>query len=141
MLNYVTGFLFSEDLTHVVLLEKQSPPWQKGLFNGVGGKIEKDESSVQAMARECKEETNVFISKNNWTCFAHITKPNASEMDVYFAISDLAFTAKTMEMEQVHTFKISDIPKNIIPNLQWLIPMALDKKLSFKDPVTFIENE
>lgn len=140
MLNYVTGFLFSEDLTHVVLLEKLSPHWQKGLLNGVGGKIDKNESSVQAMVRECEEETGVFISEKNWICFAHLTKPSVFELDVYLAISDLAFSAKTMEKEQVYTFKISDIPKNIIPNLEWLIPMALDKNLNFESPIIFIEN-
>lgn len=139
MLNYVTGFLFSEDLKHVVLLEKLTPSWQKGLFNGVGGKIEAGESSVQAMVRECKEETGVLITENNWTCYAHLTNPDHFELDVYFAISDLALEARTMEKEKVHTLKVSDIPNNIIPNLQWLIPMALDKNLNFNIPVVFIE--
>ncbi len=139
MLNYVTGFLFSEDLTHVVLLEKQSPSWQKGLFNGVGGKIDKGETSLKAMTRECEEETGVFIAENEWTCYVHITNPGYFELDVYFAISDLAFSAKTIEIEKVSIFKIEDIPKNIIPNLEWLLPMALDKNLNFNIPVVFIE--
>lgn len=140
MLNYVTGFIFSKDLKHVVLLEKLSPAWQKGLFNGVGGKIESAESPVQAMVRECEEETDVFISENNWTRFAHLTKPNYFELDVFFAISDLAFKARTVEKEKVFLVNVSDIPKNIIPNLQWLIPMALDHSLNFNEPVVFIEN-
>ena len=140
MLSYVTGFLFSEDLTHVVLLEKQSPTWQKGLFNGVGGKIEKGETSIKAMSRECKEETGVTIPESKWKCFAHLTNPKYFELDIYFAISDLALTAKTMEKEKIHIFKTNDIPKNIIPNLQWLIPMALDENLDFTNPVVFIEN-
>ena len=140
MLNYVAGFLFSQDLTHVVLLEKQSPAWQKGLFNGVGGKIEEGESPVQAMVRECEEETGVYISENNWTCYAHLTKPNYFELDVFFAISDLTFSAKTTEKEHVHILKLDDIPNNIIPNLKWLIPMALDQNLNFNKPVIFIEN-
>lgn len=140
MLNYVAGFLFSQDLTHVVLLEKQSPAWQKGLFNGVGGKIEEGESPVQAMVRECEEETGVSISENNWTCYAHLTKPNYFELDVFFAISDLTFSAKTTEKEHVHILKLDDIPNNIIPNLKWLIPMALDQNLNFNKPVIFIEN-
>ena len=140
MLNYVAGFLFSQDLTHVVLLEKQSPAWQKGLFNGVGGKIEEGESPVQAMVRECEEETGVSINENNWTCYAHLTKPNYFELDVFFAISDLTFSAKTTEKEHVHILKLDDIPNNIIPNLKWLIPMALDQSLNFNKPVIFIEN-
>lgn len=139
MLNYVMGFVFSPDLTHVVLLEKQSPVAQKGLLNGVGGKIEPDETSPQAMARECKEEAGIAIAAQQWTCYAHLSKPEVFEMDVYFSISDLAFSAKTMEKEAVNTFKITDIPPNIMPNLAWLIPLALDKKLSFESPTLFTE--
>ncbi len=140
MFNYVTGFVFSKDLQHVVLLEKLSPAWQKGLLNGVGGKIEDGESPIQAMVRECEEETGVFISESNWTRYAHLTKPTYFELDVFFSISDLAFSAKTIEKEQVHLLKIDNIPNNIIPNLKWLIPLALDQSLKFKKPVTFIEN-
>ena len=43
MITYVTGFLFSSDRDRVVLIEKLSPAWQRGLFNGVGGKIEANE--------------------------------------------------------------------------------------------------
>lgn len=140
MINYVTGFVFSEDLKHVVLLEKQTPSWQKGLFNGVGGKIEKGESSAQAMVRECEEETGMLITENHWTCYAHLTNPDFFELDVYFAISDLAFEARTIEKEKIHIFEVNDTPKNIIPNLQWLIPLAVDQSLNFNKPVIFIEN-
>jgi len=140
VLNYVTGFIFSEDLTHVVLLEKLSPSWQKGLFNGVGGKIENDELPAQAMVRECEEETGVFIRENDWVHYVHLKKPNYFELDVFFAISDLAFSAKSTEKEQVHILKINKLPKNIIPNLKWLIPLALDQSLKFNKPAIFIEN-
>ena len=49
---YVTGFLFSQDSSHVVLIKKINPAWQRGLFNGVGGKVEVNESSIDAMVRD-----------------------------------------------------------------------------------------
>ena len=57
MKKYVTGFLFSKDASHVVLIKKINPQWQNGLFNGVGGKIETNETSIAAMVREFFEET------------------------------------------------------------------------------------
>jgi 8-oxo-dGTP diphosphatase len=44
MIKYVVGFLFNEGKTKVVLIKKNRPDWQKGYFNGVGGKIEGDET-------------------------------------------------------------------------------------------------
>lgn len=47
MQEYVLGFAFTpKDLKgnqKVVLIEKLKPEWQKGKFNGIGGKLEKDD--------------------------------------------------------------------------------------------------
>jgi 8-oxo-dGTP diphosphatase len=66
MKRYVVGFLFSPDLSKVVLIKKNRPDWQKGLLNGVGGKIEDNESSGHAMSREFFEEAGVFIPISHW---------------------------------------------------------------------------
>lgn len=50
--HYVAGFMFNEDRTRVALIEKQKPDWQRGKLNGIGGKIEDDESPVEAMTSE-----------------------------------------------------------------------------------------
>lgn len=39
MNSYVCGFLMSYDMDKVVLIKKNRPDWQKGKWNGVGGKI------------------------------------------------------------------------------------------------------
>ncbi|MBA6224278.1 NUDIX domain-containing protein [Colwellia sp. MB02u-18] len=139
MKKYVTGFLFSQDASHLVLIQKKNPPWQCGLFNGVGGKIETNELSVDAMVREFIEETGVQTHKADWTCYAKIYRPHCYDVDVYFAHSDLAFSAKTIEQEPVHIIKLTELPSNIIPNLQWLIPLALDKQADFSIPVLLQE--
>jgi len=58
-----------------------------------------------------------------------------TDLDLYFAHSDLAFAAKTIEKEQVKLFKLNALPTNIIPNLQWLIPLALDRQGGFSIPI------
>lgn len=136
---YVTGFLFSQDASHVVLIEKINPLWQRGLFNGIGGKIEANERSVDAMVREFIEETGVITDTIDWTCYAKVYRPNSYDVDMYFAFSDLAFNARTTEQEQVHVIKLSELPQNIIPNLHWLIPLALDKQADFTTPVLLKE--
>ena len=139
MKKYVTGFLFSKDATHVVLIQKRRPAWQQGLLNGVGGKIENDELSCGAMVREFYEETGVLVTQDQWTCYAKIYRPNYYELDVYYAYSDLAYEAKSVEEEEVYLVKRDEIPANIIPNLRWLIPLALDKQADFSTPVVIHE--
>jgi len=136
---YVTGFLFSEDASHVVLIKKINPLWQLGLFNGIGGKVEANESSVDAMVREFFEETGVVTCQLDWICYAKVYRAQYYDVDMYFAHSELAFSAKTVEQEQVHIIKLSELPSNIVPNLHWLIPLALDKQTDFSTPVLIQE--
>ena len=139
MKNYVTGFLFNQSESHVVLISKLNPAWQLGLFNGVGGKIEANETAVQAMSREFEEETGVAIANHQWTCFAQVNRPGVYHVDMFFAHSDLAFSAKTIEQEQVAIVELAKLPSNLVPNLNWLIPLALDKQADFSLPVVINE--
>lgn len=58
---YVLGFVFNHDASKVLLIQKNRPAWQAGKFNGLGGKIEGQESPLLAMVREFREETG-FVS-------------------------------------------------------------------------------
>ena len=70
--DYVAGFLFSEGLTTIALIEKQKPTWQKGKHNAIGGKIEPNETADEAMRREFREETGFDVP--NWTMFCVLGK-------------------------------------------------------------------
>ena len=122
---YVAGFLFSEDTSQLVLIRKNKPESQKGLLNGVGGKIElSDESPLHAMIREFKEEAGVEIK--TWKEFCKLQSDN---FEVYFfkAFGDVT-QVKTMEEEQIEVVNVSNLyNEDVLCNLDWLIPMALDK--------------
>ena len=49
----------------VLLLNRDKPCWM-GRWNGIGGKLEKDESPKECMLREIKEETGIDIGKVNY---------------------------------------------------------------------------
>src|SRR5688572_10928292 len=68
-MKYVAGFVFNEDASRVLLIHKQKPDWQLGKFNGVGGKIRRGESPVQAMTRECNEEAGLLLRGHRWKEF------------------------------------------------------------------------
>ena len=52
MKRYVLGFAFDPRMDRVMLIKKTRPAWQAGRLNGIGGHIEQDELSCEAMRRE-----------------------------------------------------------------------------------------
>jgi len=126
--NYTVGFLFSEDESKVALIRKTKPEWQAGKLNGIGGKIEKGETERECMRREFREEAGVDIS--TWELFIQL-KNNHDSWIVHFftAKADLGIL-RAMEEEDIEIVNVEDIQNlNVIPNLKWLIPMALDRAL------------
>uniref|UniRef100_A0A6M3LCS5 Nudix hydrolase domain-containing protein n=1 Tax=viral metagenome TaxID=1070528 RepID=A0A6M3LCS5_9ZZZZ len=124
MKEYVVGFAFNNNCSEVLLIHKIKPEWQRGRVNGIGGKLEKDEHFYDCMVREFKEETGVGTDSSDWT---HYCTLSGEDFKVYFfyiigGIED----ASSIEDEKIEWFNIYKLPYNIISNLMWLIPLALD---------------
>jgi 8-oxo-dGTP diphosphatase len=124
MKEYVAGFLFNERKKHVALILKNRPDWQSGKFNAIGGSVEteKAEFPLGAMRREFKEETGLDV--DNWHAFATLEDDRGWKVYFYWAIGEVWACRKTTD-EDIKVFRVEDLPENIIPNLRWLIPMAL----------------
>ena len=125
-MEYVAGFLFSADRKQVVLVEKIRPEWQSGRLNGVGGKIEpSDDSPNAAMVREFREEAGLLI--HEWALFCRIeNRGNLTHFFRSFAAGPVDHVSG-QEAEKVSAHSVSDVAgSNTMPNLGWLIPMALD---------------
>lgn len=127
MKNYVLGFMFSLDGHQVVLIQKTKPAWQKGLLNGVGGKIEDNETPLEAMQREFLEETGVDypfweerlqMHGEGWHCH------------VFSAFSNRVSKCSTTTEEPVRVIPTQMIPSSVISNLKWLIPFLLEVPVS-----------
>lgn len=125
---YVVGFLFSEDCSHVALIRKNRPTWQAGKLNGIGGKIEEfDNSPLDAMRREFKEETGVDVPI--WNSFCTL-EGDESVIYCFKSFGDV-YQVKTMEDEVVGIWDVEKFfaygYESAVPNLRWLIPMALEQ--------------
>ena len=99
-MNYCLGFAFSLDLKKVLTIRKKRPAWQAGRLNGIGGKQEPGETALQAMKRECLEETGVHIE--NWEYFATIEGPDFT-VTCFRAFTDDIFLATSLTDEEVTT--------------------------------------
>lgn len=116
--------MFNHSETHVLLIKKNRPEWQKGMFNGIGGKLKDGESSLKAMIREFKEETG--ITQQNWD-YVITMKGDDWAVDVFTCKSYSVFHFKQMTDEKVYLIALEDFNKRLfISNLYWLIPMCLD---------------
>jgi 8-oxo-dGTP diphosphatase len=126
MKNYVVGFMFDESKKNIILIRKNKPLWQKGMLNGVGGKIEIEETPLESMIREFKEETGVVYL--SWDNFLTV---QFNDCIVYFfkAFDNEAYSlADTTEEEKIEKLAINElIFDDVINNLQWIIPLALDE--------------
>lgn len=122
----MAGFLFSGDREEVVLVEKIRPDWQRGRLNGVGGKIEpSDPSPTAAMIREFEEEAGLRVQ--GWDKFCEIRRRgDLTHFFRSFAEGPVGHV-RGAEAEKVAAYPVSEVPRlNAMPNLWWLIPMALD---------------
>lgn len=138
MTNYVCGFYFDHVLEQVVLIWKNKPAWQAGKLNGVGGKIEDDETPLDAMRREFREETGIDhtdweylieLSGDDWRVHFLCAKGKADEFEY----------AQTMETEEVAKIDVDTLDQyEHIPNLRWLVPMA-KYKLNYPEEIMAIK--
>jgi 8-oxo-dGTP diphosphatase len=122
---YVVGFFLDPTLSKVVLIRKVNPEWQRGLLNGVGGKVGDTvpgETPEQAIHREFQEETGV--GGLDWKPFLTLQTPH-SEIHFFRAIGNV-HRAETRTEETVNVFDVHDVMDmcDTIPNLRWCIQMA-----------------
>jgi 8-oxo-dGTP pyrophosphatase MutT (NUDIX family) len=128
---YVLGFLFNDDDTGCVLIRKQKPEWQAGLFNGVGGKIKPGESLPTALVREFKEQAGVdtgdFIF--GWRKFCILFGERFAVHCFAAHNSDALATARTQTTETIAIASCLRLHLcDCVPNLRWLIPMAIGER-------------
>ena len=125
----VVGFMFNENETDVLLIQKNKPDWQKGKMNGIGGKVEGDETYKEAMIREFKEECGIECKEWNPVILMF---GDGWEVQVYSAKSDDVFYFKQTEKEKVFLIPINELDAySHVDNLRWLIPMCLDTKIDY----------
>jgi 8-oxo-dGTP diphosphatase len=135
---FVNGFMFSVDKKRVALIEKRQPAWQAGHHNGIGGKTEPGESSIDAMVREFAEETGVLTQPDSWRHFVTLSGDDFV-IDFYCCISPKIDAVRTIEAEETSIHPVDMLPDTVLHNLRWLIPMALDEKLDFNQIIQITE--
>jgi 8-oxo-dGTP pyrophosphatase MutT (NUDIX family) len=138
---YVLGFALHRPLNYVVVIEKKRPAWQAGRPNGLGGHVQAGEDFAAAMAREFQEECGLAVAPARWKQFATM-----GGMDWTRACFTADLTKE--ELDALHTTTDEVVwviwgdrayPGGydgwVLPNLKWLIPMAMSTEKTQADVV------
>lgn len=140
-MRYCLGFAFDNNhaFQRVLLIKKTKPEWQCGKLNGIGGKIEPtDPTHKDAMVREFREETTIETTKKDWRLVGRISGHNTENcgkwvVAIYSAIIPFVsqLPAKDPTEEKLTHIRVDELSWNrdVIPNLQWLIPLCLDEQI------------
>lgn len=131
---YVLGFAFNKEKTKVLLIQKNRPAWQAGLFNGIGGKIESfDISPTAAMVREFVEEVGLTTIPEQWNQYAMLESPNF-KVTCFWSVLDNITDYTSITDESVYLIDVQELFniqfKNCLDNLIWLIPMAMEANIN-----------
>ena len=109
-------------------MRRTRPAWQAGRVNALGGKLMAGESVAAAARREVREECGVDVAE--WKEVL-VWEDAEYVMHVVRAVSVRARDARTLEDQEVFLADVNALPANVIDNLRWLVPLALDADVAF----------
>jgi 8-oxo-dGTP diphosphatase len=124
---YVLALLFTPDGGRVALMHKTRPAWQAGRVNALGGKLSAGEAPAEGARREVREEAGVDVVE--WEEFLVWDDPEY-RLHALRASDPAAEHVYTAEDQEVFLARTDELPANIIGNLRWLIPLALDRDVA-----------
>ncbi len=106
------------DNKEILLLKKNNLDWQKGLYNGIGGKVELNTTPLETIIKKCQEELGVNIS--NWIELDSEISSSGIEI-VYFLTTLNEGEIKKLQSqtdERAELFSINNLPTNILQDLK-----------------------
>lgn len=153
---YVVGFMFCSD--HVLLVKKNRPDWQEGLWNGVGGSCNPSvletatpaEHPHVAMPREFQEETGIVTTRADWTHFVTEVGPDyllyCYKAEIALVDSQLPRVPATNDVgEGLAWWDVSILVTPgiawMVGNLRWMIPLAMDWRKLRSEPVLMFDDD
>lgn len=127
-MHYVVGFQFNNDGDRVALIQKGRPEWQAGLWNGIGGGVERGESVKTAMEREYEEETGLSQRSVIWRPFVDLRTWTHNLVTFFSSFTDSVELVRSATDEEVSVYSLARVhalKPVLVSNVLWLIELAL----------------
>lgn len=114
------GLILLNDKGQVLLQKRCNTGYMDGKYGLIAGHLEKDESLVDGITREAKEEIDAILDKNNVEFVCMIRRgDNCDYVNTYFKYINYNKEIQRNEPEkclELKWFDIDKLPDNIIPN-------------------------
>lgn len=114
MKEYCLGFVFVGNKNILLQRKNRGGEYLEGKLNGLGGKLEKDETPKQAMLREYYEETG-DIRVMKWQAAGMLTDNKTYKVHVFFTkVVEYFYDGHTFVSEDENFEELSIIDKHAI---------------------------
>ncbi len=138
MAMYRYTLVFINIASHIVMINRNKAPWM-GMWNGLGGKIQEDETPKQSIKREIQEELGVHISPHDilergiltWNTF----EADGQGIHLFYVELDQLDCAFPIQMDEgiidlKHIDWITHLNnKGVAPNIKYFLPQLISSKI------------
>ncbi|MFH0889731.1 MAG: NUDIX domain-containing protein [Candidatus Aenigmatarchaeota archaeon] len=121
----------------ILLLRRFNTGWMDGNYSVVAGHLDGNETFLEAMAREAKEEAGIEINTEdmNVVHVMHRKVPDAERIDVFIRADKWGGEIKNMEpgkCDDLSWFEINKLPENTIPYIRQAIN-KIEKRIIYSE--------
>ncbi len=118
---YTAAFVIFRRQGKIAFVLRENTGWMNGYYGLASGKVEKNESYLNAAIREAKEEVDIDLTADNLK-YAHTMHRKSSAdqtwVDVYFEAVDWKgepYNAEPHVHKELKWVDIKQLPENVIP--------------------------
>lgn len=131
MVSAVHLFLIQDD--QVLLARRFNTGYEDGKFSVPAGHVDENESCIQAMIREAKEEITIDINAKDLT-LAHVMhrRSNRESIDFFFVCKNwqgIPIINEPDKCDAIDWFDLSNLPENTIPYIRHAVSQHLDRQV------------
>jgi 8-oxo-dGTP pyrophosphatase MutT (NUDIX family) len=119
---FAASFVLLRRGNKVAFVLRSNTDWMNNHYGLVAGKVEKDETFVEAAVREAKEEAGVTVSPENLkhvlTCYRKAEDETEAWIDIIFEASAWdgePFNAEPAKHSSLEWLDLDNLPENMIP--------------------------
>ncbi len=128
---FLAVHLFIIKDNQILLLRRFNTGYEDGKYSVCAGHVEANESYIDAMIREAKEEIGIDIEKDHLKAIQIMHRKSESErMDYFFECKQFEGNVSNCELDKCDELKwvdLKELPDNTIPYVKYAVEAYLKK--------------